>query len=66
VKDSQAWGLGPLFRRRGGDLGDSLRIVFDLKSKIAVAELGQSSIEEDDEFNHLESDTASTPAQANE
>lgn len=49
VKDSQAWGLGPLFRRRGGDPGDSLRIEFDLKTKVAVAELGQTSVDEDDE-----------------
>jgi hypothetical protein len=51
VKDSQAWGLGPLFRRRGGDPGDSLRIEFDLKTKIAVAELGQASVDEDDEVS---------------
>jgi hypothetical protein len=49
VKDSQAWGLGPLFSRRGGDPGDSLRILFDLKTKIAIAELGQASVEEVDE-----------------
>jgi hypothetical protein len=49
VKDSQAWGLGPLFSRRGGDPGDSLRILFDLKTKIAIAELGQASVEEADE-----------------
>jgi hypothetical protein len=49
VKDSQAWGLGPLFTRRGGDLGDSLRILFDLETKIAIAELGQTSMEEADE-----------------
>jgi hypothetical protein len=49
VKDSQAWGLGPLFRRRGGDPGDSLRILFDLKTKNAIAELGQASVEEEDE-----------------
>jgi hypothetical protein len=49
VKDSQAWGLGPLFSRRGGDPGDSLRILFDLKTKIATAELGQASVEEADE-----------------
>jgi hypothetical protein len=51
VRDSQVWGLGPLFRRRGGDPGDSLRILFDLKSKIAVAELGQTSIDEEDEIS---------------
>jgi hypothetical protein len=46
VRHSQAWGLGPLFSRRGGDPGDSLRILFDLKTKIATAELGQASVEE--------------------
>jgi hypothetical protein len=51
VKNSQAWGLGPLFTRRGGDPGDSLRILFDLKTKIAVAELGQASVDEEDEVN---------------
>jgi hypothetical protein len=49
VKDSQAWGLGPLFSRRGGEPGDSLRILFDLKTKTAFAELGQASVEEADE-----------------
>ncbi len=49
VKESQAWGLGPLFSRRGGEPGDSLRILFDLKTKTAVAELGQASVEEADE-----------------
>jgi hypothetical protein len=39
VKDSQAWGLGPLFRRRGGDPGDSLRILFDLKKKMQLRNL---------------------------
>jgi hypothetical protein len=53
VKDSQAWGLGPLFRRRGGDPGDSLRILFNLKTRIATAELGQASIEEVDESTEL-------------
>lgn len=55
VKDSQAWGLGPLFTRRGGDPGDSLRIMFDLKLKMAVAELGQAAIDEEDEINQLQS-----------
>jgi hypothetical protein len=42
VKGSQTWGLGPLFRRRGGDLGDTLQIIYDLKSKLATAELGEA------------------------
>ncbi len=63
VKDSQAWGLGPLFRRRGGDPGDSLRIMFDLNSKVAEVELGQSSVDEDDEISQLESNVSSQAAQ---
>ncbi len=35
VKDTQAWGLGPFFRRRGGEPGDVLEIVFDPKERIA-------------------------------
>lgn len=49
IKESQAWGLGPMFRRRGGDIGDALRMLFDLKTKIVIAELGQASVEEMDE-----------------
>lgn len=54
VKDSQAWGLGPLFSRRGGEPGDSLRILFDLNAKTAIAELGQASVEEADEVAEQE------------
>jgi len=41
VKDTQAWGLGPFFRRRGGEPGDSLQIVFDGKRRIASVALGE-------------------------
>jgi hypothetical protein len=40
VKDTSAWGLGPFFRRRGGEPGDTLTIRFDLKKRLAVVELG--------------------------
>jgi len=40
AKDTSAWGLGPFFRRRGGEPGDSLTIRFDLKQRVAVVELG--------------------------
>jgi hypothetical protein len=43
VKDTYAWGLSPLFRRRGGEPGDSLAILFDLQNRIATVELAQSS-----------------------
>jgi hypothetical protein len=49
VKASQAWGLGPLFLRRGGEVGDLLVIFFDLKNKSATVELGQTSVEPKDE-----------------
>ncbi len=40
AKDTSAWGLGPFFRRRGGEPGDLLTIRFDLKQRVAVVELG--------------------------
>lgn len=40
AKDTSAWGLGPFFRRRGGELGDIITIRFDLKQRVAVVELG--------------------------
>ncbi len=45
VKDTQARGLGPLIRRRGGEPGDVLEIVFDPKERIALVALGQSDKE---------------------
>ena len=40
AKDTSVWGLGPFFRRRGGEPGDTLTIRFDLKGRVAVVELG--------------------------
>jgi hypothetical protein len=40
AKDTFAWGLGPFFRRRGGEPGEILTIRFDLKQRVAVVELG--------------------------
>ena len=47
AKDHTAWGLGPLFRRRGGEPGDYLSIVFDLSQRAAVAHIGDASVAED-------------------
>lgn len=47
VKDTQAWGLGPFFRRRGGEPGDSFQIMFDTKQRNASVILGEP-IEEPD------------------
>jgi hypothetical protein len=41
VKDTQAWGLGPFFRRRGGEPGDFFQIVFDTKQRTASVALGE-------------------------
>jgi hypothetical protein len=41
VKDTQAWGLGPFFRRRGGEPGDFFQIVFDTKKRVASVVLGE-------------------------
>jgi hypothetical protein len=46
AEDTRVWGLSSLFRRRGGEPGDSLSILFDLKNRIATVELAQSSPDE--------------------
>jgi hypothetical protein len=40
VRGSTAWGLRSLYTRRGGDEGDTLRLTFDIKSRIVTAEIG--------------------------
>jgi hypothetical protein len=47
IKDTSGWGLGPFFRRRGGEPGDILRIRFDLKQKVAIVALGEGISEEE-------------------
>jgi hypothetical protein len=37
--DGNMWGYQPFFRRRGGDVGDYMRVTFDLTSVTASAEL---------------------------
>jgi len=46
AKNSTAWGLGPFFRRRGGEQGDYLLIMFDLTKRIAVAQIGDATFVE--------------------
>lgn len=48
VKDTQAWGLGPLFQRRGGEPGDHFQIVFDTKQRLASVHLGEAVDDEKD------------------
>jgi hypothetical protein len=41
VKDTRGWGLGPFFRRRGGEPGDFFQILFDMKQRNASVILGE-------------------------
>lgn len=40
VSDHAAWGLGPLFRRRGGESGDVVVLTFDLQRHEAAVRVG--------------------------
>jgi hypothetical protein len=53
IKDTSGWGLGPFFRRRGGEAGDALRIRFDLKQKVALVALGEGASEDEKTFSAL-------------
>jgi hypothetical protein len=44
VSDQATWGLGPLFRRRGGEPGDILLLTFDLRRREVTARLGDLSV----------------------
>ena len=44
VSDKATWGLGPLFRRRGGEPGDILLLVFDLRKREVTARLGDLTV----------------------
>jgi len=46
VAESGTWGLSPFFRRRGGEPGDYLLIVFDLSRHVAVIRLGDESLKD--------------------
>jgi len=45
VGDTGTWGLGPFFRRRGGEVGDYLRLMFDLGKRTATIRTGRGAIE---------------------
>lgn len=51
VKDNAGWGLGTLFRRRGGEPGDTLLLIFDAKAQLVTAAVGDEGLLEqfDDE-----------------
>jgi hypothetical protein len=44
VTAKATWGLGPLFRRRGGEAGDILLLTFDLQQRVVTARLGDLTI----------------------
>jgi hypothetical protein len=44
IRDNSGWGLGPFYRRRGGESGDNLLIVFDLKCKEALISVGDENL----------------------
>ena len=56
VQESGAWGLGPFFRRRGGEPGDHLILVFDLAAREAVVHIGDADLL--DQFQALDEDGA--------
>lgn len=47
VGENGTWGLGPFFNRRGGELGDYLSLVFDLKHREVTINIGDDGILED-------------------
>jgi len=47
VKESSAWGLGPFFRRRGGEEGDYLVILLDLSVREATIHIGDETLLDD-------------------
>lgn len=44
---TSAWGLGPMFRRRGVEADDYLVVVFDLAKRMAVAHVGNQELLEE-------------------
>ena len=56
VQESWSWGLGPFFRRRGGEPGDHLILVFDLAAREAVVHIGDADLL--DQFQALDEDGA--------
>ncbi len=47
TNQTSAWGLGPMFRRRGVEADDYLILVFDLASRMAVAHVGDQGLLEE-------------------
>ena len=47
IRDGSMWGFLPFFRRRGGDVGDSMRVSFNLSEGKAVAEISEEAFGEE-------------------
>jgi len=44
ISDQATWGLGPLFRRRGGEQGDRLLLTFSLQQREVTARLDDMTV----------------------
>jgi hypothetical protein len=44
IRENSGWGLGPFYRRRGGEAGDTLLVVFDLSRQEALVSVGEEGI----------------------
>jgi len=44
IKGTSAWGLGPFFRRRGGEVSDTLVLRFSLPNRCATAQIGDEGL----------------------
>jgi Sigma-70, region 4/Bacterial RNA polymerase, alpha chain C terminal domain len=44
VRENSGWGLGPFYRRRGGEPGDTLLIVFDVNRQEAEISVGDEGL----------------------
>jgi hypothetical protein len=47
TNQASAWGLGPMFRRRGVETDDYLVLVFDIANSTAVAHIGDQGLLEE-------------------
>lgn len=47
IRDCNGWSLSSFFTRRGGEVGDYLVLVFDLKNRIVKAHIGDVNLLED-------------------
>jgi hypothetical protein len=56
VKENAGWGLGTLFRRKGGEPGDTLLLIFDPKAQEVIVSIGDES-----QFEQFESEVAVGP-----